>query len=76
MLPILSQSSRFRAGTLQVQKFHGPTRANSPKLLLDQDIVLTTYATLAEDSKGKKILSRITWFRVVLDEGEKPKPPL
>lgn len=34
------------------------------------DIVLTTYATVAADfRRGKSMLNRIFWYRLVLDEG-------
>lgn len=32
-------------------------------------MVLTTYGTLMADSRGRKLLQSIAWFRVVLDEG-------
>ena len=50
--------------------FHGEGRAKSPDLLVECDILLTTYHTLAADWKGRKVLQKINWFRVILDEGE------
>jgi SWI/SNF-related matrix-associated actin-dependent regulator of chromatin subfamily A3 len=51
-------------------KFHGNSRENDPRSLLDFDIVLTTYSTLVVDfSKDLGVLHRVQWFRVVLDEG-------
>lgn len=38
------------------------------ELVVDHDIVLTTYATLVADCKSANILTTIEWFRVVLDE--------
>lgn len=60
----------FRPQTLEVGRFHGDGRAKTPNALLSYDIVLTTYHTLAADWKGKKILQKIAWFRVTLDEGK------
>jgi len=49
--------------------FHGENRPKSPEHLVNHDIVLTTYATLASDHKKQSILQHIQWYRVVLDEG-------
>lgn len=39
--------------------------------MLMSDITLTTYSTIAADfCRGRRILSNISWFRVVLDEGK------
>jgi len=39
--------------------------------LLENDIVITTYATLTmEYTHGRSILHHIHWYRLVLDEGE------
>jgi len=48
--------------------FHGDGRAKLPENLIENDLVLTTYATLVADCKGPAVLQRIAWFRVVLDE--------
>lgn len=34
------------------------------------DVVFTTYATLAADHKKQKVLRKIQWYRLVLDEGK------
>jgi SNF2 family DNA or RNA helicase len=64
------ESSRLVPGTLSVAKFHGPDRARSARQLVAEDVVLTTYATLVEDSKRAKLLQKIIWFRIILDEGK------
>ncbi|KAL2672282.1 hypothetical protein Neosp_012984 [[Neocosmospora] mangrovei] len=43
-------------------------RAKATEELSDYDIVLTTYPTLLADSKGRRVLQDIAWFRIVLDE--------
>ena len=55
---------------LVVAIFHGEGRVKSPDLLGGCDILLTTYHTLAADWKGRKVLQKVKWFRVILDEGE------
>lgn len=41
------------------------------RLLFEKDVVFTTYATALEDTKkNPSPLSRINWFRIVLDEGK------
>ena len=46
-------------------------RHSQAKLLLERDVVFTTFATALEDFKrGQSPLSKIHWFRIVLDEGE------
>ena len=56
-------------GTLKVCIFHGSGRPKSSEGVIDHDLVLTTYATLSADSIGLRILQKIEWYRVVLDEG-------
>ncbi|KAF4469014.1 DNA repair rad5, partial [Fusarium albosuccineum] len=58
----------FGPGTLTTAVFHGDQRTKAIKGLTSFDIVLTTYATLLADYKGRKVLQNLTWFRVVLDE--------
>ncbi|KAF2190710.1 hypothetical protein K469DRAFT_697943 [Zopfia rhizophila CBS 207.26] len=61
-------SIRVQPGTLRICIFHGPSRPKSPEVVIDHDLVLTTYATLSADSKVLKVLQEIEWYRVVLDE--------
>ena len=56
--------------TLKYLKYHGPSRTNEISVLLDNDIVFTTYATVAyEYSCGNSLIHKVMWYRVVLDEG-------
>jgi hypothetical protein len=65
----ISPFSHFHPNTLSVGSFgHGDGK--TLRSLPDNDVVLTTYHTLAADWKGKRILQQLTWFRVVLDEGK------
>lgn len=55
---------------LRVYKYHGSRKDIDLESLVNYDIILTTYATLASDfMKGTSPLQQATWFRVVLDEG-------
>jgi SWI/SNF-related matrix-associated actin-dependent regulator of chromatin subfamily A3 len=55
---------------LNVLTYHGQKRESEIRELLNFDILLTTYATVASEfGKGCGPLYRITWFRIVLDEG-------
>ena len=56
-------------GFLRVAAFHGADRANEPHVYKDLDLVLTTYSTLSSDSQKARVLQRVDWFRVILDEG-------
>ncbi|KAF2829839.1 DNA repair protein rad5 [Ophiobolus disseminans] len=59
-------------GTISVYRFHGPGKAIDLAQLLQHDVVLTTYASIAADfCRGRSTLHRIEWYRVVLDEGIK-----
>ncbi|KAK2751664.1 DNA repair protein rad5 [Colletotrichum kahawae] len=49
--------------------FHGPNRLHDPNALALANIVLTTYATIIAEEKGRSVLQRLSWFRIVLDEG-------
>jgi hypothetical protein len=53
-----------------MHKYHGPKRELDLLKLLDFDVILTTYATVAaEFRRCSNILHSINWFRIVLDEG-------
>ncbi|KAK6337076.1 hypothetical protein TWF718_009862 [Orbilia javanica] len=60
--------SRFRPGKINAYCFHGDSRAKKSKDLVRYDIVLTTYHTLATDSKTARVLQDVLWLRIVLDE--------
>jgi SNF2 family DNA or RNA helicase len=63
-------SIHVEPGTLRICIFHGSSRPKSPVEVIDHDLVLTTYATLSADSKAFRVLQKIAWYRVVLDEGK------
>jgi SNF2 family DNA or RNA helicase len=59
--------------SVKVILFYGTERARDLKAFRDADIVITTYGTIESDSRtppsrGGPLLSRATWFRIVLDE--------
>ncbi|KAI1412100.1 SNF2 family N-terminal domain-containing protein [Hypoxylon sp. FL1857] len=57
------------SGELHVLKHHGSTKARSAEELLQYDIVLSTYSTVASDFRSEEpVLYDVNWFRVVLDE--------
>ncbi|GFR86838.1 helicase-like transcription factor [Elysia marginata] len=51
--------------------YYGGSRKKDVQLLKQQDVVITTYSTLASDFKSVKQspLHKVEWLRVVLDEG-------
>ncbi|OTA54482.1 P-loop containing nucleoside triphosphate hydrolase protein [Hypoxylon sp. EC38] len=54
---------------LQILRHHGLTKARSAEELLQYDIVLSTYSTVASDFRSEEpVLYSINWFRVILDE--------
>ncbi|XP_069104006.1 helicase-like transcription factor [Argopecten irradians] len=60
---------------LEIYTYYGSSRTKDPTLLSKQDVVLTTYSTLAADAKGKNILVKVDWLRLVLDEGHNIRNP-
>ncbi|KAI0550333.1 SNF2 family N-terminal domain-containing protein [Xylaria curta] len=63
-------------GTLPFHKHLGPERHGEIQLLYDRPIVFTTYATVAAESRrGNDTLSKINWFRIVLDEAHDIRNP-
>ncbi|EXX65570.1 Mot1p [Rhizophagus irregularis DAOM 197198w] len=59
-----------KKGSLSSYVFHGINRNNDPEFLKDHDIIITTYAILAQsDIKERSGLLAIKWLRVILDEG-------
>ena len=72
MVPLISNhtASHVARDFLRVRIFHGANRINEPNEYLNADVVITTYSTLVKDSKFARVLHRLNWFRVVLDEGK------
>lgn len=60
----------MKPGALTTCVFHGKNRSGSHESLMNCDVVFTTYATLAADHKKQKVLRKIQWYRLVLDEGK------
>ncbi|KAH7044601.1 DNA repair protein rad5 [Macrophomina phaseolina] len=61
--------SHIRPGTLKVHKYHGQHRQIGRADLIEHDIVLTTYGTIATELRRPQgIPEHINWFRLVLDE--------
>lgn len=59
-----------KKGSLSYYVFHGIDRNNDPEFLKNHDIIITTYAILAQsDIKERSGLFAIKWLRVILDEG-------
>ena len=57
-------------GLLKVYKYHGIRKEIGLDTLVEHDVILTTYATLASHfGKKASFLQQIKWFRLVLDEG-------
>ena len=71
---LTSRPRHVKSNTLRVCRFHGKPRPASPADLADYDVILTTYATLSAEYKNRKVLHRVDWYRIVLDEG-KPTTP-
>ncbi|RUS82734.1 hypothetical protein EGW08_009514, partial [Elysia chlorotica] len=49
--------------------YYGGCRKKDIQLLRQQDVVITTYSTLAADFKVRIPLHQVEWLRIVLDEG-------
>ncbi|KAK3589957.1 hypothetical protein CHS0354_034979 [Potamilus streckersoni] len=61
---------------LDICLYCGVGRIRDNVILAKQDIVLTTYSTLAADhSKGNSPLEKVEWLRIVLDEGHAIRNP-
>ncbi|KAI4859476.1 SNF2 family N-terminal domain-containing protein [Hypoxylon rubiginosum] len=56
-------------GTLRYYKYHGPNRSLPLSTNIPYQIVLSTYGTVAADSRsGGGVLHSFKWYRLVLDE--------
>jgi hypothetical protein len=67
---MLISGRHITSDSLSCYKFHGTSRDISYPLLLQHDIVLTTYGTVvAGYTRKSSLLFEILWYRVVLDEG-------
>jgi len=67
---LLTASRHIVPGSVKYHKYHGQGKVPAHQLV-DVDIVLTTYQTLAgEYARGGSPLFTCQWFRVVLDEGD------
>ena len=64
-----SHQSHVGSDTLRVQKYHGSRKELEIAKLVDVEVVLTTYATIAAEFSRDSRLHGIAWFRIVLDEG-------
>ena len=61
-------------GSLMIEKYHGKHRHKAMGKIINADVVLTTYHTLAAERNNKKsLVNDIRWFRVVLDEAHTVK---
>ncbi|KAI1430217.1 SNF2 family N-terminal domain-containing protein [Xylaria sp. FL1777] len=65
----------IKPGQMKYYIYHGSNRIKDPNLLVDYDMVLTTYGSVASEvtarNRGKPgpwPLEEIGWFRIVLDE--------
>ncbi|KAF0535217.1 SNF2 family N-terminal domain-containing protein [Gigaspora margarita] len=69
-------SSHVQEGALSLYVYHGGSRISDPSLLVNYDIVITTYNVSGteyskqsrENSSIPSALQKINWFRIVLDE--------
>ncbi|KAF2800246.1 hypothetical protein K505DRAFT_293195 [Melanomma pulvis-pyrius CBS 109.77] len=62
-------NKHIEPGTLSYYKFHGQGRKIFYPHLLQHDVILTTYGTVAADfTRDRSLLHFIHWYRIVLDE--------
>ncbi|XP_050395446.1 helicase-like transcription factor [Patella vulgata] len=55
---------------LEIYTFYGINRTTDNNLLESQDIVISTYGTVASDFKSTdSVLKKVHWLRIILDEG-------
>lgn len=55
--------------------FHGSNKSKVIDDFITNDVVLTTYHTLASDRKAGGLLQKVMWFRIVLDESSYSPSP-
>ena len=56
--------------TINYHRYHGQNRQTEVSWAFTRDVVLTTFATIAADfCRGRRVLEKVHWFRIVLDEG-------
>jgi SNF2 family DNA or RNA helicase len=71
----LTLHSHVRPGALNLHVYHGQNRKGL-EFLRQCDIVITTFQTLSSIWRSikasQKTLFSVTWYRVILDEGEYP----
>lgn len=60
----------FQPGALSYSVYHGTISKENQKILESKQVVLTTYETLVSDEKDTGPLNKISWHRVILDEGK------
>ncbi|XP_009466757.1 PREDICTED: helicase-like transcription factor [Nipponia nippon] len=62
---------------VNIYVYYGSDRSKDPSILSEQDVVLTTYNILATDygARGDSPLHKVTWLRIVLDEGHTIRNP-
>ncbi|OQV01237.1 Helicase conserved domain-containing protein [Cladophialophora immunda] len=69
LLPTWEKEIRDRVSIgLKILKYHGSTRTNDPRVIADNDIVLTTYHTIVADKHRSNPATEVAWYRIVLDE--------
>lgn len=61
--------NHVRPGTLRYHKYHGQNRQIDRAALIEHDVVITTYGTVAAELRRHTcMLENINWYRLVLDE--------
>jgi len=70
IMAFVDSERHLHPGTITFYRYHGSGRKIPLPQLLQFDVVITTYATIAaEFCRGQSILDRVEWYRLVLDEG-------
>lgn len=68
---IVTEGDRHvKPGTLSIYRYHGLNRRLDESREVSYDVVISTYATVTSDfSRGGGVLSKFSWYRLILDEG-------